>query len=143
LFQIELKKGINMKKTKKRSITLLEIMIVIFLIGLIGSVIGFNMKGSMDKGRVFKTERAQQQIKDILELQLASGGVTTDQVIQDPAHYLELSGMVKDPAKLILDGWNEPFEIVQGEQPHEILVNSSRLKAYQDKEAAKANGKKE
>ncbi len=53
--------------------TLLEIMIVIVLIGLIGSVIGFNMKGSLDEGRAFKTRQAQEQIQDILMLEVARG----------------------------------------------------------------------
>ena len=51
---------------KKRSVTLLEMMIVITLIGLIASVIGYNMKGSLDRGKAFKTEESQKQIKDIL-----------------------------------------------------------------------------
>ena len=41
---------------KKRALTLLEIMIVIVLIGIIGSVIGVNMKGSLDAGKAFKSD---------------------------------------------------------------------------------------
>ena len=38
---------------KKRAITLLEIMIVILLIGLIGGVVSYNLKGTLDKGKAF------------------------------------------------------------------------------------------
>ena len=46
------------KKKKQYALTLIEIMIVIVLIGLIGSVIGANMKGSLDEGKAFKTKYA-------------------------------------------------------------------------------------
>ena len=58
-------------RRKKRTLTLMEIMIVIVLIGLIGSVIGINMKGSLDKGRAFKTKEAIRQIDDIFSLEIA------------------------------------------------------------------------
>lgn len=119
-------------KNKKRSITLLEIMIVIFLIGLIGSVIGFNMKGSMDKGRAFKTQRAREQILDILELQLSDSGVTVDKLVEDPAKYLKASGMVKNPDALLKDGWGQNFEIIQ--RKNGIKVYSKKLEAYEKKE---------
>ena len=47
-----------MKKLKKskKAMTLLEVMIVIFIIGIISSVIGYNMKGSLEKAKAFKTE---------------------------------------------------------------------------------------
>jgi len=117
-------------KMKKRAITLLEIMIVIFLIGLIGSVIGVNMKGSMDKGRAFKTTRAIEQMKDIFELQLANGGVTIDQLIAEPAKYLKRSGMVKDPDRMILDGWNQPF-VFSKSGHNKIVIHSGKLVNYE------------
>ena len=36
----------RMTNKRKSTITLLEVMIVVLLIGIIGSVLGFNMKGS-------------------------------------------------------------------------------------------------
>ena len=95
---------------KKKAMTLLEIMIVIFLIGLIGSVIGYSMKGSLDEGRVFKSERAIEQIHSILELEVAKG-VSIDVVVANAERYLRNSGMVKDPRKMLKDGWDQPFII--------------------------------
>lgn len=124
-----------MKVRKKRAITLLEIMIVIFLIGLIGSVVGYNMKGSLDKGKVFKTQMAQKQVKDILLLQVAQGE-DPNQVILDPHHYLEASGLVtKDQAdNLLKDGWNQPFEF-KVTKDNDIEVISPTL----DKKKGKSN----
>lgn len=43
-----------MKKTKrkKQSITLVEMMVVITLIGIIGGALAFNMRGSLQKGNL-------------------------------------------------------------------------------------------
>ncbi|NGX47070.1 MAG: Type II secretion system protein G [Chlamydiae bacterium] len=95
---------------KKRAFTLLEIMIVIFLIGLIGSVIGYNMKGSLDEGKAFKTKHAKIKIKDILELEMARG-VNPEDIVDHPEKFLKASGVVTNPGKMLLDGWGQKFEI--------------------------------
>ncbi|MBS0621276.1 MAG: type II secretion system protein [Verrucomicrobia bacterium] len=124
-------------KRKKRPLTLLEIMIVIMLIGLIGSVIGVNMKGSLDEGRAFKTERAIEQIKDVLMLEVARG-TPAHEVIEKKEAYLANSGLVKNPKKFLNDGWDEPFQVYLSEtSPDKILVKSERLKAYKAKKNAK------
>ncbi len=51
---------------KKRTFTLLEIMIVIFLIGLIGGIVSYSMKGSLEEGKAFKTEQAIMRVVDLL-----------------------------------------------------------------------------
>ena len=119
-------------KIKKRSITLLEIMIVIFLIGLIGGAIGVNLKGSIEKGKVFKTEQAQKQIKDVLLLQVAEGS-DIDDVIKDPVEYLKESGLVKDPKEMLLDGWKKPFQISKNKIGDDIIVTSETLDNYKKK----------
>lgn len=131
-----------MQLRKKRPITLLEIMIVIFLIGLIGSVVGYNMKGSLDKGKQFKTEQAQKQVKDILLLQVAQGEKLED-VVKNPELYLEQSGLVskKQASDLLKDGWNEPFEI-KATKDRDIEVFSTTLQKKQKKGATKQKNKK-
>ncbi len=122
-----------MKSKKKKPFTLLEIMIVILLIGLIGSVIGYNMKGSLDEGRAFKSEQAASQIKDILELEFAKNDqLTAQDVQQDPERHLTRSGLVKDAKKLIKDGWGNQFEISIDDSKN-IVVTSAALKHYKEK----------
>jgi len=116
---------------KKRAFTLLEIMIVIFLIGLIGSIIGYNMKGSLDEGKAFKTEQAILQIKDLLELEIAKGSTGSD-IEENPADFLKATGVVKNPEKLLKDGWGNPLRIrvlVDGD----VKVSSNALNAYHRK----------
>ncbi len=118
-------------KRKKRALTLIEIMIVIVLIGLIGSVVGVNMKGSLDEGKAFKTRQAKEQIADILMLEVARGA-PMEKVIKEPKKYLADSGLVKKPDDFVKDGWGVPFDIREDEDiPGNIVVDSARLTAYE------------
>ena len=124
-------------KRRKQALTLLEIMIVIVLIGLIGSVIGVNMKGSLDEGRAFKTRQAQAQIEDILMLAVAQGE-PIDNVVANKEAFLEISGLVKDASAFLKDGWGVPFEVRVGGRSHDkIVVDSAKLDAYDTKKKAK------
>lgn len=120
---------------KKYSLTLLEIMIVIFLIGLIGSVIGYNMKGSLDEGKAFRTEQAVNQIHDVLLMEIAKGALVDD-VVQHPANYLSNSGLVKDPRKLLKDGWGEEF-VITPRGKSDIYIVSERYKKYKSNKRSK------
>jgi prepilin-type N-terminal cleavage/methylation domain-containing protein len=130
-------------RRKKRALTLLEIMIVIVLIGLIGSVIGVNMKGSLDEGRAFKTRQAQEQIQDILMLEVARG-TPIDEVIAKREEYLENSGLVKKAKAFLRDGWGQEFLVKEdGRKNGNISVVSERLKAYNRKKNEKLGKKLE
>lgn len=113
--------------------TLLEIMIVIFLIGLIASVIGYNMKGSLDEGKAFKTRQAKEQVHDILLLEYANHNfsIPLEEIAKDPDRYLKDSGMVKKTSDLLLDGWGKRLEIkvVNGD----LKISSKGLDDYERK----------
>lgn len=114
------------KRTKKRALTLLEIMIVIFLIGLIGSVIGYNMKGSLDEGKYFKSKHAAKQVRDILLLEVAKGTPRDDVIdIKKAEKILKESGLVKNPEKLLKDGWGTTFTITP-EGTDDIKVTTAK-----------------
>lgn len=113
------------KKIKRNAMTLLEIMIVIFLIGLIGSVIGYNMKGSLDKGKMFKSEKGAEQIRDILLLEIAQG-TPPEVAVSDHERILRDSGLFKDVDKILKDGWNQPYEIGLDDDG-EIYVRSKQV----------------
>lgn len=121
-----------MKKQTKRSFTLLEIMIVIFLIGLIGSVIGYNMKGSLEKGKAFRTEQAMRQIDDALSLLLAEGRATKEEIQTDLAKSLEKTGLFKKPEEIAKDGWGAPFDVTV-EQDGTISIVSENYAHYLEK----------
>jgi competence protein ComGC len=137
-------------KRKKRSITLMEIMIVILLIGLISSVVGYNMKGSLDKGKAFKSKQGAVKIKEILEFEaldkeLELENFTTAKGSEKYVDYLIGSGLFKD-RKDCLDGWEKPYLIKIKDKPKEdpdkedeLVVESPALQKY---EAAHRVGKK-
>lgn len=126
-----------MLKKYKRSLTLLEVMIVIVLIGLIGSVIGVNMKGSLDEGKAFKSKQAQEQIKDILMLEVARGS-SFDEVVAKKEAVLANSGLVKNPQQFLKDGWGVEFTVRVGGQGHDrIVVESAKLNAYEKRKKEK------
>ncbi len=110
------------KKRKKRSLTLLEMMVVIFLIGLIGSVVGVNMKKSMDKAKEFRTQNAKRQIEEIIGLEIAKGDKTPEEILSNPEYYIRQSGLVRDAKKTLADGWGKPFIIADDEDKGEVVV---------------------
>lgn len=125
-----------LKKKKRHAITLLEIMIVIFLIGLIGSVIGYNVKGSLEEGKAFRSEQGIAKLKDILLME-AANGVSLDEIIDNPKHYLKRTGLVADADKLLKDGWGQPYVITQ-EGEYDITVTSFAWEKYKEKRNKKA-----
>ncbi|MGD2169727.1 MAG: type II secretion system protein [Chlamydiota bacterium] len=119
---------------KKRAVSLLEMMIVIFLISLIGAAIGYNLKGSLDKGKEFKTKESIRQIKDILLLEVANG-YDIDTVVTNSREFIKESGLAKDVDKLLVDGWGQPFLIRK--KGDDIEVVSDHLNKLEDKKKKK------
>ena len=111
-----------MKIKRKSPLTIIEIMIVIFIISIVGGVMTHNMKGSLIKGRAFKTEAASREAYDILSLQHASGS-SLKEIIEDPAKILKASGLVKTTKKLLQDGWGKDFKIIAMENDDFILYS--------------------
>lgn len=116
---------------KKQAFTLLEIMIVIFLIGLIGSVIGYNMKGSLDEGKAFKTEQAIARVHDLLLLEIAKGE-SAQEVADNPKAFLENSNIVKNAKDLLKDGWGQPLKI-SAKGTSDLSVTSAKLAEHMRK----------
>ena len=121
---------------KKRSVTLIEIMIVIMLIGLIGGALAFNMRGSMDQGRAFKSEQNLSRVENILMLELAQDRAAKE-IADNWQMYVKNSplagGSNNDCTK---DGWKKEFKVkVDGDA---ISVSSKKLTEYQNRHNAKS-----
>ena len=124
------------RRKARRAMTLLEIMIVIFIIGIISSVIGYNMKGSLEKAKAFKTSEGIKKIKEIFELELAQGTVTMQQITENPAAVLESSGFVAHPKEFLKDGWGVPYDITETKSG-KLQVKSSSYTRYESRKKAK------
>ena len=111
-------------------------MIVIFLIGLIGSVIGYNVKGSLEEGKAFRSEQGIAKLRDILLME-AANGIDMEDIVDNPKHYLKRTGLVADPDKLLKDGWGQPYLITQ-EGEYDISITSAALERHKDKRNKKS-----
>lgn len=123
---------------KKYAMTLLEIMIVIFIIGIIGSVIGYNMRGSLDQGKAFKTKEAARKLYEIVLLEEANNNkidkdVDLEQAI---ATVLKKSDLVRRPKDLMKDGWGETFDfefVTLKDNKEELRFSSHKYDTYCEK----------
>lgn len=116
---------------KKRALSLIEIMIVIFLITLVTGAIGYNMKGTLDKGKKFSTEQAMEQLEDLL-LVCVDEGNPPEKVAKDPKKYLIQSGIAKNPKKLTQDGWGKDFLITLSDEG-KFIIESENLNKLKKK----------
>lgn len=121
---------------KKRALTLLEVMIVIFLITLITGVIGYNMKGSLDKGKKFRSLQAKEQLHDMLLMCLAEGTIPPEEIAQEPLKAVKKIGLAKNPDKLVVDGWGAPFTVKMTSDHKDFNITSSNSKLYEKQEEA-------
>lgn len=115
-------------KRKKHAFTLLEVMIVICIIGLVSSVVAFNLKGSLDEGKAFKTQTGAEKIVEILTLQIAKG-YDIETVLENPRLVLEDANLVKNVDKILKDGWNHDFDLVLKEDG-DLGLCSKRFLSY-------------
>ncbi|MGL4347883.1 MAG: type II secretion system protein [Chlamydiales bacterium] len=110
----------------KRNITLMELMVVMVIIGIISTVIGRGISGSLEKGRKFKTQHSRKQLEEILLLQVALGECRIEDLKDSNIVEAQLkkSGLVAKVDDLLKDGWGDPYIIDVGEGVNEIKIIS-------------------
>lgn len=113
-------------KYKKRAITLMELMVVMVIIGIISTVIGRGISGSLEKGKKFKTEHSRKQLEEILLLQIATGACELDDLkdMNKVKEQLKKSGLVSNMDDLLKDGWGDLYTIDVPEGSDKILIIS-------------------
>ena len=100
----------TIKNIKKRFLTLIEMMIVMFIIAMITGGLAYRYVGSLDESRAFKTKVSIERLSGILNLKAAD----------DPAFLGNLTGweemvagspLVSNPKDIINDGWGQRFQV--------------------------------
>ena len=120
-----------MKRTQRRPITLIEIIVVMFFIATITGVIGYNIHGALEQQKAFTTVESMRQVRNILGMQLASGGVSEDQVTNGEwKAILKHDPLIKSPKKFAKDGWGKDFEVTIDDEGN-VRVESTRFNEYQ------------
>lgn len=105
-------------------------MVVLFIITIVTSVIGVNMKGTMKEGKAFKSEKGSKQVYDILSLELAKDPEMINSLVENPEGILKNSGIISDSKKILQDGWGEPFMIKVSEEDGDLKVTSKKWLTY-------------
>lgn len=120
-----------MKKNvfKKRYITLVEMMIVMFLIAMITGVIAYNYTGSLDEGKAFKTKSGIDKIHTVLDLYLATHPEEKSQIPTKWRTIVAESQLVKNAKELETDGWGGSYEVTLNND-QEIEITSKKYEDY-------------
>ncbi len=110
--------------------TLMELMVVIVIIGLVSSVVAYNVRGSLEKGRDFKTRQAMNMLEEVIALEVPSNEIA--HFLESPEKVLRDTGLVKNPKKLLEDGWGTPFKMALSRDGKELVIRSVHLKKQSD-----------
>ena len=116
---------------QRRFVTLIEMMIVMFLIALITGVIAYNYRGSLDEGKAFKTKAGIEKLETILNLEISKNPNAAGQIQSEWQAFVKASPIVHDANSLIKDGWGEDYQVTTDEESGGIRVRSRKLEEYQ------------
>lgn len=117
---------------KRRMITLIEIMIVMFLIALITGVLAYNYQGSLEEGKVFKTKVGMERVETILNLAVSQQPQLLDDISSNWKGLIEKSPLVQNAKDLEKDGWGYEYR-VEKDNDGRITVISEGLRNYEQK----------
>jgi general secretion pathway protein G len=121
---------------KRRFITLVEMMIVMFLIAMITGVIAYNYTGSLEEGKAFKTKTGIDKIHTVLDLYLATHPEDRDHIETRWKEIVDSSQLVKNSKELVKDGWGFDYQVSK-DNNNDIEIKSDKYNAYQ---SAKGKG---
>jgi len=113
---------------KRRFLTLIEMMIVMFIIALITGVLAYRYTGSLDEARAFKTKAAIERLSTILSLKAADNPEFLDNIQSEWQNAVVSSPLVSNPRDLLKDGWGGDFDIAV--ENNTIYVHSQKYDAY-------------
>lgn len=125
-----MKNNKNKISFKKRFVTLIEMMIVMFLIALITGVVAYNYRGTLDEGKAFKTKHAIDKIEQAISLAVA------DNPSADLSNWQEMvraSPFISNPESLMKDGWGGEYVVGFDPDTNRIVIRSAKYDAYLEK----------
>lgn len=123
---------------KRRFITLIEIMIVIVLIGIVAGALAFNMSGSLDEGKAFKSRQNVERVSQILEMAMAEGSCSGHEVEKNWKEVVKRSPLsAKNFEETCRDGWKEELVVKFNRTTENLTVSSKGLARYEKKKSQK------
>lgn len=118
-------------KTKRRNITLIEVMIVMLLVALFTGVVAYNYSGSLEVGKANTTKMAMEKLENTLALILAEHPDKIQNLEGEWQALVKSSPLVKNADSLIKDGWGRPFEVTIDSRTDQIQIYSKKYEDYQ------------
>lgn len=116
------------RRITKRALTLIEMLIVIALIGIIGSALAYNLGAGLNKGKEFKTEQNRKKIRHILEYEIVERNLSPEEAVHQWKQVVGESSLLdrdQKPEELFKDGSGREFEVSYDDARQEIVVKSS------------------
>ena len=126
------------QRKKRRSVTLVEMIIVMILIATITGALAYNYKGSLNKGKAFKTEQTIKKIETILTIHLTEHPEDRDKLSDESAlrqiiRRSPIAPNLKSGEDPLIDGWGNRLQIsAENDEDGElsITVTSAALTRY-------------
>jgi len=115
-------------KSVKRHVTLIEMMIVMFLIAMIIGVVAYNYQGTLEEGKAFKTKTAKEKLSTVLTIAISNNPGITEDLERDWKDVVKRSPLVQNPNDLVKDGWGEEFDVSY--ENGKVIVRSPRYEEY-------------
>ncbi|HQL08381.1 MAG TPA: type II secretion system major pseudopilin GspG [Lentisphaeria bacterium] len=116
----------SLRRVRRHSFTLIEIMIVVMIIGMLAALVGPNIVGNLDKSRVKSTKAQLVSVKNAVQqyyMDMSTYPTRLDELITNPGNekwdgpYLEAKNIPKD-------GWGNDFQYSvpgQDNMPFDII----------------------
>lgn len=116
------------KKRIKRSMTLIEIMVVITLIGIVGGALAINMRSSIHKGKVFQSEQHCARVYDALMMAYVTNGDSLQEIVNNKESILKNAAWGKDTDKMLKDAWGNDIVVQVDKSGNDLEVFSPKLR---------------
>lgn len=121
-----------MKKRRRKEVTLVEMMIVMFLIAMITGVIAVNYTGSLEEGKAFKTQSGIEKLRTVLDLHLAVHPDDLEHIDTQWETIVMSSPLVKNGEEAKKDGWGIPYIVRKSSEDQQTFeIISEKYKSYQ------------
>lgn len=118
-----------MHKSIRRKITLIEMMIVMFLIAMIIGVVAYNYQGTLDEGKAFKTKTAKEKLSTVLTIIISNDPDKQDNLDQQWKDYINRSPLIQNANDIIKDGWGNEFRVTL-DNDGQVNVESDKYNEY-------------
>lgn len=124
-----------MKITRRvrSALTLIEMLIVIALIGIIGSALAYNMSAGLNKGKEFKNEQNKRKIRNILEYEVTHNNLDPGETAARWADIVKNSSLRDRDVPLdqiTQDAYGKPYHVIYDDETDQFIVRSSRDSGY-------------